>query len=91
MLAAMRRAAMLFALVACTDREAAQLEDVKAQVCKCPTSKCAELAMDTLPKDHVTSNHRAQQTAQLMLDCLAKLYEREKPVANPDEITETPP
>ena len=83
----MRLAAMLFALVACTDREAAQLEDVKVKVCRCPTSKCAELAMDTLPREHATSNHRTQETAQQMLDCLSKLYDREKPATNPDETT----
>jgi hypothetical protein len=92
MLASMRLAAMLFALItsACTDREADQLADVKSKVCACPTSKCAELAMDALPKQSVASNHRTQETARRMLDCLAKLYDREKPVANPDEEASDP-
>jgi hypothetical protein len=84
----MRLAAMMFALAACTDREATQLADVKVKVCACPSSKCADLAMDALPKDHVTSNHRTQLIAQQMLDCYAKLQDREKPVANPDEVSD---
>ena len=88
MLWAMRRAAMLVGLVACTDPQASQLETVKAKVCACPTSKCAEAAMAGVPQEHVTSNHRTQQTAQQMLDCLAKLYDKEKPSTNPDDVAE---
>jgi len=88
MIVTMRRAAMLFALVACTDRETHQLEDVKARVCACKSSACAEAAMADVPKEHVTSNHRTQQTAQQMLDCLAKLYDKEKPSTNPDDVSD---
>ena len=87
MLGEMLRAAMLFALVACTDRETRELEDVKAKVCACRTSACAEAAMAEVPKDHVTSTHRTQQAAQQMLDCLAKLYDKEKPSTNPDDVS----
>ena len=87
----MRRAAMLFALVACTDRETRQLEAVKAKVCACPTSACAEAAMAGVPKEHVTSTHRTQQTAQQMLDCISKLYDKEKPSTNPDELADPEP
>ena len=81
---------MLFGLVACTDPRASQLETVKAKVCACATSKCGEAAMAAVPQDHVTSNHRTQQAAQQMLDCMAKLYEKEKPSTNPDDATESP-
>lgn len=91
MLGPMSRVALLFALAACTDREAAQLEDVKAKVCACKTSACAEAAMGNVPKEHVTSNHRTQAVAQQMLDCLSKLYDKEKPSTNPDDVTDPPP
>ena len=72
------------ALAACGDREAARLEHVKEAVCACKTSSCAELAMKDIPKSDIKATHRAQVIARDMMDCLAKLYEAERPSTDPD-------
>jgi len=75
---------ILVALGACGDRDAARLEKVKAAVCSCKTSSCAELAMKDVPKDDIKATHRSQVLAREMMDCLAKLYEAERPSTDPD-------
>ena len=72
------------ALAACGDREAARLEKIKDAVCSCKTSTCAELAMKDVPKDDIKATHRSQVVAREMMDCLAKLYEAERPSTDPD-------
>ena len=72
------------ALGACGDRDTARLTKVKEAVCACKTSSCAELAMKDVPKDDVKATHRSQVIAREMLDCLAKLYEAERPSTDPD-------
>ena len=87
MLRAMHRAVILLALAACTDPDTAQLAEVKGKVCACPSSACAEQAMNALPK-HNVSNHRTQQLAHDMMECLWKLHEKERPKAEPDQEPE---
>ena len=72
------------ALCACTDREADKLAKVRDQVCGCKTVKCAEAALERVPKHDVESNHRTQRIAREMLDCLADLYGADKPTMDPD-------
>ncbi len=72
------------ALAACGDRDAARLAKVKDAVCTCKTSSCAELAMKDIPKDDVKATPKAQAIAREMMDCLAKLYEAERPSTDPD-------
>jgi hypothetical protein len=79
------RSVILVALLAgCADHEAQQLEHVKRLVCACKDAKCAEAAMKDLPQPDTKTNHHAQGIARDMLDCLAKLYENERPVTDPD-------
>ncbi len=75
-----RRAVIWVALAsACSDSQEVRLEKVKDEVCACKTAGCAEKAMKSVPQQDVVSNHRTQQLARDMLDCLAKLYEAERP------------
>jgi hypothetical protein len=74
-------------LAGCRDREAVRLEKVKAAVCACKTSSCAELAMKDIPKDDIKASHKSQDVARQMLDCLSRLYEAERPVTDPDSAS----
>lgn len=64
-----------FACAACRDPDVQRLEEVKAAVCACKTPACADDAMKVLPgaPQSAKPSHRAQQVAQAMLDCLAKI------------------
>ncbi len=91
MLIAMRRVIVLALALAlgvaasgCRDRELAGLRNLRDEVCACKTATCGADAMKKLPQDKVKSNHRSQQIARDMLDCLAKLYEAERPTTDPD-------
>ena len=79
----MRRLAILIALGACSDRDIVQVEDISAKVCACKTSKCAEAALDELPKVPPGKNRRVQIAAEEARNCLAKLLDAEKP--SPDD------
>lgn len=68
----------------CGDREVARLTEVKNAVCACKTSSCAEAAMKAVPQTGIKSTHRAQLVARDMLDCLARLYEADRPSTDPD-------
>jgi len=79
------RSVIFVALLAgCADLETQQLERVKKLVCACKDVKCADTAMKDLPPADPKANHHAQGVARDMLDCLAKLYEAERPVTDPD-------
>ena len=81
----MTRFVILVALAcACADQESQQLEKVKRAVCACKDAKCAEAAMKDLPPADPKANHHAQGIARDMLECLAKLYESERPSTDPD-------
>jgi hypothetical protein len=60
-------------LSACGDRDAAQLETIKREVCACDSVACAEAAMKKLPQGDGQPTHRDQAIARDMLGCLAKL------------------
>jgi len=75
------------ALGACGDREVARLEKIKDAVCSCKTSSCAELALKDVPKDDEKTSHREQVIAREMMECMAKLYEAERPTTDPDAPT----
>ena len=71
-------------LGACGDREATKLAKIRDEVCACKTSRCAEAALDTVPKKDIKSTPKSQQIAREMLQCLADLYEAERPLTDPD-------
>ncbi len=74
------------ALVAgCRDPGITELESVRDTICACKTAACAEEAMKIVPTREAPNNHRAQKIAREMMDCLAKLYEAERPETGPDD------
>jgi hypothetical protein len=75
-------------LCGCGDREAADLERVKRAVCACKTASCAEAELKQVPQREIKAGHRAQAIAREMLDCLARIYEADRPSTDPDaELT----
>jgi hypothetical protein len=79
------RAMLLIALAAgCQDHEAEALTRVKDRVCACKDVACAETAIKDVPQADVKSSHRSQVIARDMLDCMAKLYDVQRPSADPD-------
>ena len=41
--------------------------------------KCAEAALDRLPKNEIRAGHESQVLARQMLDCMSRLYDAERP------------
>ena len=70
-------------LLGCRDSKIEELRTVKAEVCKCETVACGEDAMKRVPK--YDPNHHTQVIAQDMLQCMAKLYLKDRPSTDPDE------
>lgn len=75
---------------ACRDSEIVQLEKVRDEVCACKTAKCAEAALDHVPKQNVESSLRAQRIAREMLNCLAATYDKDRPTQDPDAESPEP-
>lgn len=80
----MRCLVIAIALAGCRDPELVKLEETRAEVCACKTVACGDAAMKKVPQDRVNSNHRTQQLARDMLDCLHKLYLQNPPSSDPD-------
>ena len=74
------------AICACADNEAKQLEKIRDEICACKTSKCAEAALDRVPKPkgNTPATPRAQHLARQMIDCISELYDKERPTQDPD-------
>lgn len=71
-------------LGACGDREANKLAKIRDEVCACRTSRCAETALESVPKKDIQSTPKSQRIAREMLNCLADLYDAERPTTDPD-------
>lgn len=71
-------------LSACADSEVEKLARVRDEVCACKTVKCAEAALERVPKGKVESKPRSQRIAREMLDCLSDLYDEHAPTMDPD-------
>jgi hypothetical protein len=72
----------------CRDPGVIELEGIRDEVCKCTDTVCAEAAMKRVPQTDVPNNHRSQKVAREMMECLAKLYEAERPETGPDAESE---
>ena len=72
---------------ACANSEIKKLQKTRDEVCACKSAKCAEAALDHVPKGDVESTPRAQAIAREMLDCLATLYKQDRPTQDPDAET----
>lgn len=73
---------------ACGDREATKLAKIRDEVCACKSPKCAQDALERVPKHDIQSTVRSQRVAREMLDCLATLYKEGRPETDPDAATE---
>lgn len=69
---------------ACTDHGTDRLAKVRDEVCHCKTASCADTAMKLIPKDTKQPSRKAQHVAREMLDCLAEIYESDRPTTDPD-------
>jgi len=79
------------ALLGCGDKQLETLEAVRDEVCACKTPACGEAAMKKVPQDKLESNRKMQHVAHAMLDCLAKLYDADRPSTDPDAEAPTSP
>ncbi len=68
----------------CRDPGITELEGIRDEICSCKAAKCGEDAMKRVPSTKVPNNHRTQTIAREMMECLAKLYEAERPETGPD-------
>jgi hypothetical protein len=84
----MRCLVIAIALAGCGDPQIVKLEEARAEVCACKTAACGDAAMKKVPQERVTSNHRTQQLARDMLDCLHKLHMKDGPGPDPDAEVE---
>jgi hypothetical protein len=86
-----RRALVIIViLAACGDKDVAQLEGIRDQVCACETIECGEAALTKVPAKEIKSNRRTQRIARLMMDCMARLYEQGRPSTDPDRPRSEP-
>ncbi|HEY5934158.1 MAG TPA: hypothetical protein VIU61_05985 [Kofleriaceae bacterium] len=85
----MRCLVIAIALAGCRDPELVKLEETRAEVCACKTVACGDAAMKKVPQESAHSNHRTQQLARDMLDCLHKLYLQNQPGTEPEVDPET--
>jgi hypothetical protein len=77
--------------IGCRDEGLARLESVRDKVCACPTPESGETAIKGVPETGVKSTARSQKIARDMMDCLAKLYGKNRPETGPDaETTDAP-
>ena len=78
---------------ACGDKQLESLEAIKGEVCACKTPACGEAAMKKIPQGEIKSTHKMQKVASAIHDCMAKLYDAQRPSTDPDsevpEPTET--
>jgi hypothetical protein len=82
----MRRFVITLALLAgCRDEGIAELEGIRDEVCRCKDAKCGEETMKRVASTNVPNSRRSQVIAREMMDCLARLYEAERPTTGPDE------
>jgi len=85
MLSAMSRWFVIaIALCGCRDSEIAKMQSIRDQVCKCTTPECAEDAIKQLPTREGRASPHAQQLANEMLTCLAKVYAAGRPSTDAD-------
>lgn len=74
--------------IGCRDDGLTRLEEIRDEVCRCKTPTCGEQAMEKVGQTPVESTQRSQRIARAMMDCLARLYEQDRPDTGPDTDTE---
>ena len=66
-------------LAACRDAEVDRLTAIKARVCACKTSACADSAIHDVALAPVEANRKTRKLAKDMLACVARAHEDERP------------
>jgi hypothetical protein len=86
----MHRALVLVALLGCGNKQVENLEQIRDEVCACKTPQCAQDAMKRVPQDKLKSGRKMQLVAAEMMNCVAKINERDRPSTDPDAETPAP-
>lgn len=86
----LRLAVIVIALSGCRDERLRSVKAVRDEVCACKTVDCGEQAIKKLPQKDVKPDHRQQQLALEMTNCLSKLYLADRPPEDPDEAPADP-
>ena len=76
--------AILVALVACKDQRVERLTEIKRDVCACKDTRCADQAMNEVPKASIRSTPRTRAIARDIMECRARLEAAERPSTDPD-------
>jgi hypothetical protein len=77
------------ALCGCRDPELDHMRTIKEEVCKCKTADCGEAAIKKLPvRDKPSAKEQA--LANDMLNCMARLYLKDRPDTDPDRGSSAP-
>lgn len=75
--------------IGCKDRRLVQLENVRAEVCRCKDAACVNSALARMPTAGPKRERAAQRVAADILDCVAKVglqpAEEEAPPTSPGE------
>ena len=74
--------------IGCRENELSKLEASRDEICACKTVACGDAAMARVPVVPGAGNRRSQVIAREMMNCLAKLYDSDKPKAGPDNESE---
>lgn len=78
---------VVWLLAGCHESQVDKLAAIKARVCACKTASCGEAALKDVPQQSIESTPRTQAVARDMMECLAKLYEAERPSDEPGEAS----
>jgi hypothetical protein len=79
---------LALAAAGCGDHGADKLELVRRQVCACKDVACGEAALAKVPEAKIPATHDTQEIARRMLDCMARLYDTQRPTTDPDAPAE---
>lgn len=82
-LAALALAALAALVGACKDRRLMQLENVRAEVCRCEDAACVNSALARMPTAGPKRERAAQRVAAEILDCVAKVGQQAPSPAAP--------
>lgn len=89
--------------IGCKDRRLVQLENVRAEVCRCQDAACVNAALARMPTAGPKREHAAQRLAAEILDCVAKVGQQpaledlpptsapEPEPAEPEDDSDPPP
>jgi hypothetical protein len=81
----MHRALVLVALLGCGNKQLENLEQIRDEVCACKTPACAQTAMKRVPQDKLKSGPKMRAVAAAMMNCVAKINDRDRPSTDTDE------